>query len=210
MTRRLPAAGLALILLVGLSACGGEDRDGQGVATLGGGEAAAGDDRGDGRDPEPADFQDAMLSYAECMRDNGIDMPDPQFSEGGEGGVIIGGPAVGTGASRDEFEAAEEECRPILDEVEQTLEPPSPEEQAAMRDHALAMAECMREHGIDMPDPEFGDDGSVRIEISDGGPGAGGAMEPPGEEFQAAAEACQDEVGEPPLGPDGPGSKDED
>ena len=30
-----------------------------------------------------------------------------------------------------------------------------------MREQMLEFAECMREHGIDMPDPVFGDDGGV-------------------------------------------------
>ena len=29
-----------------------------------------------------------MLDYAQCMRDHGIDMPDPQFSADGTGGRL--------------------------------------------------------------------------------------------------------------------------
>ena len=39
-----------------------------------------------------------------------------------------------------------------------------PEQQAEMQAQMLEFAECMREHGIDMPDPEFGADGTVRVE----------------------------------------------
>ena len=53
------------------------------------------------------EIEDMFLDYAECMRENGVDLPDPDFSSGG--GVIelsaIGG---------DTFEAADESCRPLL------------------------------------------------------------------------------------------------
>jgi len=63
--------------------------------------------------PDPgadAEFEDAFVEYAGCMRDQGIDMPDPDFSGGG-GMIDLGG---GTPGDRDEFEAAHKECQPIL------------------------------------------------------------------------------------------------
>ena len=39
-------------------------------------------------DPE---MQDKMLEFAQCMRDNGVDFPDPDVSGGG-GRIQIGGP----------------------------------------------------------------------------------------------------------------------
>ena len=44
-----------------------------------------------------------------------------------------------------------------------------------MREELLEFTECMRDHGIDMPDPVFGDDGRVTMEATPGervGPGA--------------------------------------
>ena len=64
--------------------------------------------------PDPgadAAFRDALVEYAGCMRDQGIDMPDPDFS--GEGGMMIElGPQNPGDAA--EFEAAHQECQPIL------------------------------------------------------------------------------------------------
>ncbi|MEU6642688.1 hypothetical protein ABZ863_09050 [Saccharomonospora sp. NPDC046836] len=58
-------------------------------------------------------------------------------------------------------------------------------------DYQLAFAECMRGRGVDMPDPD-----------SDGMDfGTGGDMDA----FVEAAEACQDELGQPPA-PEGSGS----
>ena len=52
-------------------------------------------------------FEDTLLEYTQCMRDNGVEMPDPDFSSGG--GVIDLG-AIGG----EDFEAAEAVCSPLL------------------------------------------------------------------------------------------------
>ena len=56
---------------------------------------------------DTTEIEDMLLAYAECMRDNGVDMPDPDFSSGG--GVIDLG-AIGG----EDFEAAEAACSPLL------------------------------------------------------------------------------------------------
>ena len=114
---------------------------------------------GNSDDPE---VQDAFVRYSRCMREHGIDMPDPGAD--GQTRIEIDDP--------DAWEEAEEECRPIIEEVVGTFEPPSEEEQARMREQALEFAKCMREHGIDMPDPQFGEDGEVTVSVGgEGGPG---------------------------------------
>lgn len=52
-------------------------------------------------------------------------------------------------------------------------------------EYQLAFASCMRGKGVDMPDPNA--DGSIEAQSGDG--------------FMEAAEACQDELGEPPAAP---------
>jgi hypothetical protein len=117
-------------------------------------------------------FEDAMVNYSSCMREHGVDMPDPQFSDdgsGGGGGAMTlaiplgssdagagGGPGLSVGGPGNEaFKAAAEACQPIMDEATQNMPKPSAEEQAKMRDDALEFAQCMRDHGVDMPDPTF-------------------------------------------------------
>jgi hypothetical protein len=201
---------LALLVAGTLAACGGGggDDDDQ-VATLGEDNAAADDDSssaddGDGELTE-AEREDAMLEFTECMRDHGVDMPDPSSAGGGGGGDVIISPAPGAGANGDsggngprmdeEFEAANEACEGILDDAFGDRPQLSPEEQAEMQDNMLAFTECMREHGIDMPDPEFSEDGggfSVRVDDEGGG---GGGPDPSDPDFEAAQEACQGELG---------------
>jgi hypothetical protein len=132
-------------------------------------------------DPE---VQDAQVRYSRCMRERGIDMPDPGADE--QMRIEIDDPGA--------WEEAEEECRPILEEIVGTFEPPSEEEQARMREQALEFAKCMREHGVDMPDPQFGDDGRVTVN-AEADAGAPGALRPDDDEFQAAAEECSDGEG---------------
>ncbi len=131
----------------------------------------------DSNSDDPA-VQDAQVRYSRCMREHGIDMPDPGAD--GQTRIEIDDP--------DAWEEAEEECRPIIEEVVGTFEPPSEEEQARMREEALEFSKCMREHGIDMPDPQFGENGEVTISV--GSEGESGVPAPDDDDFQAAAEEC--------------------
>jgi hypothetical protein len=185
---RAPAVPGLLALLL-LSACGAAP----GVATIDGADdatpspsASAGSD-----DPE-----EAMFAFADCMREEGIDMPDPVIrwvdGSGGGGGfnssVDEAGPGEGPAfdPNSEEFQEAQETCQHHLEGLG-AMEPGdgpqlTPEEEEAF----LAFTECMREHGIDMPDPGTG--GAIRIN-----PGSGddAGFDPRSEEFQAAQEECR-------------------
>jgi hypothetical protein len=152
----------AAALAVALAACGG-----------GGGTAAG--------KSEQEKFQEAALKHAACMRRHGVDVPDPKPN----GGLIMSDQDV----NPEEFERAVEACDK---EVGKMPEPQlSQKEQREFRDAALKHARCMRAHGIDMPDPTFGANGTAQIEI---GPGGGG---PPLDDpaFKAANEKCQKYLG---------------
>jgi hypothetical protein len=154
LTIPIAAASLAL------AACGGD----------GNSTGSSGDDR--------AEFREAALEYAECMRRNGVDMPDPTFE--GNGGILFRGQQ-----SPDEepaFERAEQECRKHLEDVRPAEA--SEELEPEVREQALRFAQCMREHGIDVPDPTFGDDGSIQQSL-------GGSINPRDPAFQEAQQACE-------------------
>ena len=121
-----------------------------------------------------------MLAFTECMRDHGVDMPDPQPAGDGGGRVIT---MEGEEMDRERFEEAQEACEPLMEEVVGEIER-DPEREAEMREQMLEYAQCMRDHGIDMPDPTFSDDG--RVEIGVGGDGS----EIEAEEMDGANEAC--------------------
>jgi hypothetical protein len=127
------------------------------------------------------------------MRDQGIDMPDPETNGGGGGAVRIGG----RGEDRDKFQAAMQECEHFLEQAGGFRSEMDPE----MLDRMVEFAQCMREHGIDMPDPQA--DGGIMIQRNDDGSatnGSGANIDPESEEFQAAQEACQPILGED-IGP---------
>jgi hypothetical protein len=187
MPRSIPIVLAATALATGLGACGGDGaRDG---------EAARG---------TPAGLRDAGISFARCMREHGIDMPDPRTDENGvvivEQGGGDGEGAAGKPPSR-RFRAAEEACRKHLRDVK----PPalSPEQAREFRQQALAHARCMREHGVDFPDPRVSEDGGAVVDI---GPGSG--LDPRSPAFRKAQEACRGLAGGPGAGgaPAGSGS----
>ena len=149
-----------------------------------------GDSSANTADPGDVDPEDAMVDFARCMREHGVDLPDPQTSGGATGGVMI---EVGEDIDPEEMEAAHEACQPLMADAIGDFEPPDPEELERMQEQMLEFAECMREHGVDFPDPVFSGDGES-IQIS-----GGAAIGPDGDtgagEMTEAQEACQDELG---------------
>lgn len=115
---------------------------------------------------------DKMREFAKCMREHGVDMPDPKPGpDGGSLGITLGGDA----AEQGKMEAAQKACKQFLPNGGE-FKPPSPEELDKMRQQA----KCMREHGVDMPDPDPTGKGATRM----GSPGDDPAK------FEAAAKAC--------------------
>jgi hypothetical protein len=191
---RLVAVGVAVLAVAGIGA----------ALVLGGGGDDPESDAGAAGDREA--MADAAFEYAECMRENGVDMPDPEVNEDGGVGIAIGD--QGGAVSPEDVEAAEEECRPILDEAEPEGGGPqlTPEEVAEQQDRALAMAECMRDRGYDFPDPEVDEHGGIGISFdeSNGVPLPG---DPGFEDFEQDQQECNDEAGIEGPGGNGGGGR---
>jgi len=169
---RVATAGFAVVVLLGGAAAlihngaGGDDND---VA------ASSSDD--DRSSPE-----DAALEFARCMRDNGIEeFPDPQISA--DGGISIGD-SVADQRDTEEFQAAQEACRPVLDAALPTPEgqPLTPEERAELQDQWHAVAQCVRDQGYDFADPEIDEYGRFRMRAE-------------GEGIEETIEGCANEIG---------------
>jgi hypothetical protein len=185
------ALGCALIILAG--ACGG-DASGSQVASL--------DDDTTGSESTtetstPADSQEASLAFAQCMRDNGVDMEDPTFDADGntQGGGF--GPDSGIDFSDEATQTALEACGDLI----QGIGPGGGGrgggnfDASGIQDAFNAFTECLRDEGLEVDDIEFGvgpgggaigdrpdgatgtpPDGSVPDGGFQGGPPAGGSI----------------------------------
>ncbi|MDX3658397.1 hypothetical protein PV646_13900 [Streptomyces sp. ID05-26A] len=93
------------------------------------------------------------VQFAKCMRENGIEMPDPQENGEGSVGITIGGE---DGLDPEKMKTAHEACKKHLPNGGE-FKPPSPEDQDKMREQA----KCMRDRGHDWPDPNFDGGGAI-------------------------------------------------
>ncbi len=176
---------LALVLVLGLPACGGGDGGGSGVASIedlaevtSTSAAAAPSEAG------PSD-EEKVLEFAACMRNGGIDFPDPVVDADGNVGFDLA--AMGGLADIDEaeLEAAFEPCVPYLEGVNFGFERVF---EAEFQDQVVEFAGCMRENDIDMPDPDF----AGILEGRPLFPGWEPDLTDP--DFEAALETCEDKL----------------
>jgi hypothetical protein len=140
MTRSRMGLLLGLLLAFGVAGCGGGGNN-DGVASLGGSATHTTNASGS----EGDDLSQALV-FTRCMRQHGYDMPDPQI-EGNNVGLQL--PNY-EGQRAPKFQAAWQACRRYAPNGGQP-ERPSAED----RQQALAFARCMRQHGIDLPDPRI-------------------------------------------------------
>jgi hypothetical protein len=99
---------------------------------------------------------DKMRAYAKCMRENGVDVKDPDANGGGIGIAIEGE------AEKKKVDTANEKCKAHLPNGGEPEKPT-----AEQLDEARAMAKCLREHGIDVREPTM-DDPGIAISGSSG------------------------------------------
>ena len=146
-------------------------------------------DPGASPSPHPGaadDPQDSMLSFSGCMREHGIDLPDPQF---GMGAFFASGAMDDIDMMSREFLDAFGACQSYLAAAVPAVDP---EEMAERNERAVAFAECMREHDIDWPDP---DPISGMTFSSMRGEDGGLVFDPFDPAFQEASRTCADATG---------------
>lgn len=148
----------AALCVLGLVACGGG-----GDSSSGGG---AGGSSGGGSEEEKA------LEFTECVRAHGVEVEDPK-----PGQKNIELPDSADPATKKALAA----CNDKLGSDGQEL---SAEEGEEFKEGWLAFAECVREHGVDMGDPQFLGPGKVRLDNN--------GIDPSSPAFVAAREACDD------------------
>jgi hypothetical protein len=173
--------------------------------------ACGGSNSGDGGGTKGAGGQDkafeGALKFSKCMREHGIDMPDPQRV--GKGGIKLSG---GKGVNFDDpkMKAAQSACQKYMQiGGGETLDPAK---RAKLQEAALKYARCMRGQGVDMPDPKLSGNGGLTFQA---GPGPNSksngsardslGVSPESPRFQAADKVCNHLLGDR----EGPGASTE-
>ncbi|WP_455355224.1 hypothetical protein [Streptomyces sp. SYSU K217416] len=135
-----------------LAGCGGSDGGGSNVASVNG----EGGSSGGGADKSSAE---QSQEFVNCMRENGVDMEDPDP----ETGKLDMQSVMGGGAGSDALRKAMEACR---DKAPQSMKDRGNQNPDAKQlENMKKFAACMRENGVDMddPGPEGFDQGSMNM-----------------------------------------------
>ena len=160
---RRPGLGLlALMLALTVGACG--TPPGTSVATANSGDPS--------NAPAELSPEERQLKFAECMREHGVEMPDPDPDSDGPS---VGSVRIGNGPEAlAEYQAALEACR----EYSPAGDGGSVQADPEMQERMLRYSQCMRDNGVEaFPDP---DGTSIRVDESV-------SSDP---DFQVAQEAC--------------------
>lgn len=188
---RLPVAGGLLSLVLIASACGSGGSDSSQVASL----STDGATGATTATTAPVDTQEAWLAFAQCMRDNGVDMQDPTFDADGNlasGGI---GPDSDLDLRDDAVQTAMTECGDLIGDIGPGGGNGGPQfDRTGIQDALNAFTECLRDNGVQVDDVDFGV-----------GPG-GGAGGPGGTPPDGAQPLTSDDVPAGGFGPPPDGS----
>jgi hypothetical protein len=164
---------IVILALCGtLAACGSSGEAESSSSPAGSSSSAGGGDQDAGR-----------VRLTQCLRENGVDVPDNAGpgSGGGPGDI-----------DRDKLqEAMNGPCKKYQTEAVGNI---SEEDRQEMQDSFQKFSQCMRDNGVDVPD----------IGSGDGPPAGGGGIDQDDPDVQAAAKKCQ---GELPQGAPGGGGQ---
>ena len=138
-----------LIVLVLFSSCSFFDSQKEdGVVTLEGSETTT----STSRNSEELSWVDAELLLAQCIRDNEYVLEDPQ-KPGDLRRILTPIFIEMNQEEREELSLVIEKCAEENDIPLDARDGATPEQQAAILDAELEIAQCLREKGLDVPDP---------------------------------------------------------
>jgi hypothetical protein len=182
--RRFLLPVLAFSLLA--AACSSATEGGE-VASL---AAAAEDEPAGAIVNEDVDREAALFAFADCLRDEGVEVSDPEVGPDGE--LRLPRPDSLEEDDRQAMQAARQECSEHLEGVTIGF---ADRDSTEFQDMLLEYAACMRENGYDMPDPDL--TGFQPGSGQGGGGGVFGGLEDRNDPtFISADEACRDIFGD--------------
>ena len=188
--RTLKVLALVGALLLVLAACGsGDDTAAGELATLE--TVPSGDASTEAEEVADTDAETAVLAFTECLRDEGVDVADATLNA--DGSINL------QSLRTEDFNPQDPDVQAALDQCGDLLEGLTllgqDVDQTEFEDSLLAMAECLRDAGYDVDDPDLG-------AIGGGGNAGGGGFAIFGDSFdlsdpenQAALDACSAETG---------------
>ena len=169
----------AVVLATGIAACGSSSSSNSSNSSSSSASATG------------SQFQ-ARVNLAKCARAHGINVPDP--SPGGGPGEGIG--RVLRQYSESQINTALQACRQYLAKAFPQFNL-TPAQRAQFQQQLVKFAQCMRSHGVNVPDPTFNGNGAFGFRQ------AFGSIDRNSPAFQSALKACQSL--RPRLGRGGPG-----
>lgn len=150
------------------------------VAALAGGLAACGGSSSPSNaTASGAQFQ-ARLNLAKCARAHGINVPDPTPGGGFQRGEF----RTLRQYPQSQIQSVMQACRQYLVQAFPQLNL-SPAQRAQLQQQLVKFAQCMRSHGVNVPDPQPGANGSFGFR------GQFRSIDRNSPAFQSAAKACQ-------------------
>lgn len=159
------ATSLLILLLLScafaLGACGGSGSDESSAGSGSGGASSSGGDDDRGR-----------VRLTECLRKQGIDVPDSPGQGGGGGG--------GNADQQKIQEAMQGPCKKYQ---QQAFGNVSEDDRSKLQDQMTKFTSCMRKNGVDIPDATAGQ----------GGP-PGGNIDQDDPQVQKATKACRSQL----------------
>lgn len=126
------------------------------------------------------DRNQALLDFSACMREQGVDFPDPKPDANGDLQID---PGAFRSIDQNDLRRGQDACRRELQDVQGVLGV----DQTEQNDQFLKVAQCLRDNGLEnVKDPQPGQIGPDALGIDPNDPDA-----------QAAIEACQDLISLP-------------
>jgi hypothetical protein len=103
---------------------------------------------------QPSD-EEITTRFTSCMRNHGFDTPDPELNADG---TINWAPIKQSISQDPKFKGKDsqtlDDCLPLLEEATFSQDRPR-ENEIEIQDNLLQFAQCLRDNGIDVPDPDF-------------------------------------------------------
>ncbi len=187
MSRRFQ--GLIALALIAAACSGGGDDASPGVATLAATSSTT-VDVDPGRETE-----EQVLKLVQCLRDEGINVPDPTIT--GDGNIRFSPPADFAADDLADLQAAVVVCEEFIEGLDIGVENI---DTTTIADNLLIFADCMRDNGFDIRDPDFSLLETIDGSFPPGGPF--GDLDISDPDFIAALPECQqflNNLGTPPT-----------